>query len=61
MCVDWTDLAQDRDQRVAAVDTVIQLRVSKSAENVLTIGEAAAFSVTALLFVSYNFVRETLG
>jgi hypothetical protein len=58
VCVDWTDLAQERDQWVDDVDTVKQLWVSIRAENFLTNGRVSLLSNCSALVVSYNFATS---
>jgi hypothetical protein len=48
-CMDWIDLAQDRDQWRSLVDTVMNLRVPQNAGKFLSSGTIGGFSRRAQL------------
>jgi hypothetical protein len=47
--MDWIRLAQDRDQRRALVDTIVYLRIPKTAVNFLTSRVTVCFPRGTLL------------
>jgi hypothetical protein len=59
--MDWINLAQERDQWRALVNSITNPRVSSNAGNILSSRATVSFSRTALLGVSCLVIRVTLN